>query len=255
MNKIIKYVVVDILRNKIVITYTLFLFLLSFGLFNIEDNVSKGLSSLLTIVLFLVPLISITFSTIYVYNSSEFIELLVAQPIRRKTLWLSIFSGLSSSMGLAFILGCGIPIAIYAPTPAGWMILIMGVLLSIIFVSIALLASVYTRDKARGIGIALLLWFYFAIIFDGIVLFILFQFMEYPLDNVILVLSALNPIDLARIMILIKMDVSALMGASSAIFKNAFGSNLGIGISFFIMIIWAAVPLIISRRVFNKKDL
>src|SRR5690606_13031090 len=142
MKKIIKYVILDILRNKIVIAYTLFLFLLSFGLFNIEDNTSKGIVSLLTLILILVPLISIVFSTIYVYNSSEFIELLSAQPIKRKSLWISIFTGLSVSLSLAFIIGCGIPILLYSPTEVGFTILLMGILLSVIFVSIALLGPV-----------------------------------------------------------------------------------------------------------------
>ena len=35
-----------------------------------------------------------------------------------------------------------------------------------------MLASVSTRDKARGIGIAILLWFLFTMIYDGFVLWI-----------------------------------------------------------------------------------
>lgn len=255
MNKIIKYVFIDILRNKTVIAYTLFLLVLSFGMFAIEDNHSKALVSLLTLVLFLVPLISIIFSAIYVYNSAEFIELLAAQPIKRTSLWMSIFTGLSGSLSFAYIVGCGIPILIYSPTVTGFMILIMGIILSIIFVSVALLASVYTKDKAKGIGIVILLWFYFAILFDGIVLFALFQFMDYPLEQAIIVLSMLNPIDLARVLILIEMDISALMGATSAVFKSFFGSTLGMGVSIGILLLWAMIPLYFSTRKFNRKNL
>lgn len=255
MNKIIKYVFIDILRNKTVIAYTLFLLVLSFGMFAIEDNHSKALVSLLTLILFLVPLISIIFSAIYVYNSAEFIELLAAQPIKRTSLWMSIFTGLSGSLSFAYIVGCGIPILIYSPTVTGFMILIMGIILSIIFVSVALLASVYTKDKAKGIGIVILLWFYFAILFDGIVLFALFQFMDYPLEQAIIVLSMLNPIDLARVLILIEMDISALMGATSAVFKSFFGSTLGMGVSIGILLLWAMIPLYFSTRKFNRKNL
>ncbi|HSC38361.1 MAG TPA: hypothetical protein VLD19_10830, partial [Chitinophagaceae bacterium] len=91
MIKIIKYVIVDILRNKIVLAYTAFLLAISLGVFNMEDNTSKGLLSLLNIVLIIVPLVSIIFSTIYVYNSAEFIELLVSQPLKRKNIWISLF--------------------------------------------------------------------------------------------------------------------------------------------------------------------
>ena len=69
MKKIIKYVILDILRNKIVMAYTVFLLIISFSIFNLEDTAGKGLLSLLNIVLIIVPLVSIIFSTIYIYNS------------------------------------------------------------------------------------------------------------------------------------------------------------------------------------------
>ena len=84
MNKIIKYVMTDILRNRIILVYTIFLLVTSFSVFSLEDSDSKGLLSLLNIILLIVPLVSIVFSTIYVYNSAEFIELLVSQPLKRK---------------------------------------------------------------------------------------------------------------------------------------------------------------------------
>lgn len=255
MNKIAKHVILDILRNKIIIAYTLFMFIFSVGLFLMEDNPEKSMASMLTINLILIPLVSIVFSTIYIYNSTEFIEFLAAQPIRRKTLWISIFFGLSLSLVLAFLIGCGIPILYFSATPTGWTMLLMGVLLSIIFVSIALLATVYTKDKARGIGVSILLWFYFALIFDGIILFLLFQLMDYPLENVIVGFSILNPIDLARILILLKMDISALMGASSAVFKQIFSGGLGMLVAVLIMLLWIVIPLILSLREFYRKDL
>jgi len=255
MNKIAKHVILDILRNKIVIAYTLFLFISSMGLFLMEDNPEKSMTSILTINLTLIPLVSIIFSTIYVYNSTEFIEFLAAQPIRRKTLWTNIFYGLSLSLALAFLIGCGIPILIFAAGPTGWAMLVMGVLLSVIFVSIALLASVYTKDKARGIGISILLWFYFTLVFDGIVLFLLFQLMDYPLETILVGFSILNPIDLARILILLKMDISALMGASSAVFKQIFGGNLGMLLATFIMFLWVILPLSLSLKKFKRKEL
>jgi len=69
MKKIIKYVIIDILRNKIMLAYTLFLLLISLSVFNLEDNSAKGLLSLLNIILIIVPLVSIMFSAIYIYNS------------------------------------------------------------------------------------------------------------------------------------------------------------------------------------------
>ena len=215
--------IIDILRNKIVLAYTIFLLAISFSVFNLEDNSSsKGLLSLLNLILIIIPLVSLLFSAIYVYNSAEFLELLVSQPLKEKTIWLSLFSGLSFSMAFAFFIGAGIPILMYAPTSTRLSILGMGLILSVIFVALAMLAAVITGDKAKGIGVAILLWLYFSLLFDGIVLFILFQFADYPLDHWMIGLSAMNPIDIGGILILLQLDESALMGYTGAVFRQAF---------------------------------
>lgn len=255
MKKIIKYVIIDILRNKIMLAYTVFLLLISLSIFNLEDNSAKGLLSLLNIILIVVPLVSILFSAIYVYNSAEFLELLASQPLKRKALWLSIFSGVASSLALAFFVGAGIPVLLYEATATGFMMLGAGMILSVIFVAIAMLATVKIRDKAKGIGVAILLWLYFSLLFDGLVMFLLFQFADYPLEKAMVGVSILNPIDLSRILILLKMDISALMGYTGAIFKNYFGTASGLLISIFVLLLWIVLPLWLSVRKFNRKDL
>jgi Cu-processing system permease protein len=255
MKKIVKYVILDILKNKIIIAYAFFLLLISFSVFSLENNPTKGLLSLITIVLIIVPLISIIFSTIYVYNASEFIELMVSQPIRRSGLWLSIFAGLSIALMLAFLIGVGIPIMLFHFSQEGLVLIISGLALTLVFVSIALLASVYVRDKAKGIGVAILLWLYFALIFDSLVLFLLFQFADYPMEKAMIVFASLNPVDLARIMLLLKLDISAMMGYTQAVFRQFFGSGFGMVYSSAILLMWMVIPTLLSLRRFVKKDL
>ena len=255
MKKIVKYVFADILQNRTVIGYTVFLLLISFTLFNLEDNESKGLLSLLNIILIIVPLVAIIFATIYIYNSTEFIELLVSQPLKRKYLWASLFTGLGTTLSLAFLIGVGIPVIIYSPTSTGFTMIAMGVMLTLIFVAIAMLAAVTTRDKAKGIGFAIFLWLYFSLLFDGMVLFILFQFQDYPLEKVMIIASAFNPIDLGRILILLKMDVSALMGYTGAVFRDFFGTQTGFVAAIVILLLWIIILFWLSLRKFNRKDL
>ncbi|WP_242928829.1 ABC transporter permease subunit [Pontibacter vulgaris] len=255
MNKIIKYVFYDIIRNKIILAYTLFLLLLSFGLFNLGGSPDKAILSLLNLVLLTVPLISIVFATTHFYNSYEFMELLVAQPINRKKIFMSEYLGVASSLSGAFIVGAGIPMLLFGAGVTGLNLLLTGVFITFIFVAMAFLASVITRDKAKGIGIALLLWFYFALIYDGIVLFILYSFSDYPLENATLALTALNPIDLGRIIVLLNLDVSALMGYTGALYKSLLGNLWGIGLAFGLLLLWVMLPLFSSRRIFSKRDL
>jgi Cu-processing system permease protein len=225
------------------------------SLFGLEDNANKGLLSLLNIVLIIVPLFSLLFSTIYIYNSAEFIELLVSQPLQRKNIWLSFSFGLAISLSLSFIMGIGVPVLLFQFNAIGFLLIIVGILLSIIFVAIALWAAVQIRDKAKGIGMAILLWMYFSLLFDGFVLFLLFQFSDYPLEKPMIFVSALNPIDLGRILILLKLDISAMMGYTGAIFKDFFGTIAGVAIAFLTLALWIAIPLYYSTRKFNRKDL
>ena len=255
MLKLSRYILYDILRNKVVIGYTLFLFVVSMALFNMEENSSKAMLSLLNIVLIVVPLISLIFATIHYYNSYEFIELMVAQPMSRTRILLSEYAGVCFSLLTAFFLGVGVPILLFSPDATGMAILFTGSALTVIFTSLAFLASVKSRDKARGIGAALLLWFYFALIYDGLMMLILFNFRDYPLEKFILLMVGLNPIDLGRIFIMLKMDVSVLLGYTGALYKDFFGSATGVLFTVGIMTVWAVVPLWLAVRSFRKKDL
>jgi Cu-processing system permease protein len=255
MLKISKYVLYDIIRNKVIIAYTLFLFLVAFSLFQMEPDPGKAMLSLLNIVLIVVPLVSMVFSTIHYFNSYEFIELMLSQPVSRNKIIVSEFTGTALSLAAAYMVGVGLPVCFYNFSTTGISLVLAGCLLSVIFSSLAFLISVKSRDKARGIGAALMLWFYFALIYDGLVLLILFSFSDYPLEKLTLVLSSLNPVDLARIFIMLNLDVSALMGYTGATYKEFFGSSAGALYTSVIMVLWVTLPFWLAVRAFRKKDL
>jgi Cu-processing system permease protein len=255
MKGITKFVITDILKNKIILFYGLILCVFSWSIFSLEDNTSKGIMSLLNIILLTVPLVSIIFSNIYMYNSAEFIELLVSQPVKRSSIWTSLFIGLSLALNAAFFVGIGIPVLIFVPFMTAITVIITGILITTIFVSIAMLCSILMRDKARGIGLSIMLWLFLSLIYDGLVLFFMFQYADYPIEKPMAILSALNPIDLARIQVLLQVDVAALMGYTGAIFKKMFGTLAGYIVSLILMLLWIAIPFLFSLKLFNKKDL
>ena len=255
MRKVLKYVIYDVLRSKMVIGYTVLLFALCSGLYYLGSGDSKTTVSLLHIVLLVVPLMSIVFGTIHYYNSREFIELLMAQPIRRRRILLGEYLGLSCSLATALIIGLGVPILMWDINETSLYLLLVGVMLTFIFTALAFLASVRSSDKAKGIGTALLMWFYFSILYDGIVLWILSSFSDYPLEKPVLFLTALNPIDLGRVLVLLKLDTSALMGYTGALYQKFFGSGAGIAYSFVFLIVWMLIPLLWSLKIFSKKDM
>lgn len=254
MKTVLRYIAYDILRNRMVLAYTLFLLLMSATLFSIESNPGKGLLNLLNVILIVVPLVSIIFSTIHYYNSYEFIELLLAQPLPRRQLALGQFLGVGAALSLAFLIGVGVPVLLTGFSAAALSLVLTGVMLTLIFVALALLAAVRTRDKARGIGVALLLWFYFALLYNGIVLFLLFAFSDYPLEKAVIAFVSFNPIDLGRILVMLHTDASALMGFTGAMMQQFFGSGLGVLYAVVILLLWFALPLWGSVWSFGKKD-
>ncbi|HJW29609.1 MAG TPA: ABC transporter permease subunit [Saprospiraceae bacterium] len=255
INKIDKYIFFDILRNKIVILYTLLLAILSWSVFTLEADSHKGVLTLLNVILLTTPLISIIFTTIYLYNSAEFIELLLSQPQSRQKIWNGLFWGLFLSLALSYWIGAGIPIMLFVEPRIAITLLLMGSLITAVFVALGFLSAILTRDKARGIGASILVWLFFSLMFDGLVLFLMFQFADYPIEKAMIGVSAMNPIDLARIFIILQLDVSAMLGYTGAIFKEFFGSNGGMIIGFVLLCLWAVVPYTWSIRKFVRKDL
>jgi Cu-processing system permease protein len=255
MNRIVKYIFLDILRNRFIIFYTLFLAITTIALYQLDSDPAKVTLSLLNIMLMVVPLVSIIFTTIHFYNSYEFIELMLAQPVNRKIVFLSEYLAITFSLSLSIVLGIGVPVLIYGIDSASFILLYTGVLLNLVFVSLAFLASVITRDKAKAIGIALLFWFYFSLIYDGLLLWIIYSFQDYPLEKITLGLVSLNPIDIARIIMILQLDISALMGYTGAFYKDFFGSSMGILFSGTILAIWILLPMTVALRIFRHKDL
>mgnify|MGYP003154491248 CR=1 FL=1 len=78
----------------------------------------------------------------------------------------------------------------------------------------------------------------------------LILFEDYPLDKLSLIGTMLNPIDLSRTLILLKLDISALLGYTGAIFKQFFGTNFGLVVSISMLAVWVIMPVL--RKIFNR---
>jgi Cu-processing system permease protein len=255
MYKIAKYIVVDIVRSKVLIAYTALLAIICVSIFMADADVTKGLVSITTVMMMIVPLVSIVYATTYYFNAYEFTELLVSQPVSRKDILMGKFLGISFSIVAAFIVGVCVPVLLFAFSGTSLIMLLAGILVTLSFIALAFLASTLTRDKAKGIGLALMIWFYCAIIFDGLVLLGLFAFSDYPLEKAMIVVTSLNPIDLARILVLLKLDISALMGYTGALYQKFFGSSLGLLFSVALQLLWIVLPMVFALKVFKRKDL
>jgi Cu-processing system permease protein len=126
--------------------------------------------------------------------------------------------------------------------------------LTFIFSALAFNIALSNENRIKGFGYAILMWLFLAIIYDGLFLMSLILFEDYPLDKVSLIGTMLNPIDLSRTLILLKLDISALLGYTGAVFKQFFGTNFGLIISLFALLIWVALPVVRIVLKSKRKD-
>lgn len=257
--KIMKYELHDVVRSRWLIGYTLFFLLLADALLRFSDTGVKALLSLLNVVLFVVPLVSIVFGTMYLYNAREFTELLLAQPVSRRQMFAGLYLGLVLPLVAAFLVGMGLPFVYlgmdetvrYATLFA---LLGTGAALTAVFLAVSLLIAVRTEDKVKGLGLAIALWLLTAVVYDGLVLLLATTFADYPLEQPLLGLMLLNPVDLARVLLLLRFDISALMGYTGAVFQQFFGGSTGTLVAVAVLTLWLLVPLYLGLRRFRRKD-
>ncbi|RAV30028.1 ABC transporter permease [Sinomicrobium soli] len=259
MLKIIKYSFFDLLRSKWSYVYFLFYLLLGSVLLFLNNDLSGAVITLMNVNIILVPLIATVFGVMYYYNSGEFTILLLAQPVRRRTVFTGQYLGIAGSLALSLVLGLGIPFAAYGlfRSAAIWdfaVLLLTGVALTFIFTLLAFNIALSNENRIKGFGYAILLWLLLAIAYDGIFLLLLAHFQEYPLERFALTATVLNPVDLARILILLKLDISALMGYTGAVFKQFFGTGAGSLLSGLVLLLWIFVPLWWLQKSARKKD-
>ncbi len=255
MFKIAKFITTDLLKNKVMLLYLIFLWVACFGLFSLQGQGDKALTGILNVSLLVTPMLCLIFATIYFYNMYEFMMLLHAQPIKRNTLFIALYLSLSLVFTLIYFLGAGIPLLFMNPGKASILMIAGTSLLNFIFIAIALGVAVWTKDKSKGMGFSLLIWVYFVLLFDGIILLLMYNFSDYPIEKFVLYISFLNPVDLMRILVLMQTEASALMGYSGAIFQKVFTQNWGISIILLVMLVWTVLPLGLSLKAYNKKDL
>jgi Cu-processing system permease protein len=249
----------NVARSRWILGYGILLALLTWLLLRFGGSGERALLSLLNVVLLLLPLVSVVFGTLYVYNAREFIEMLLAQPVGRGSLYAGLFGGLVLPLGGAFLIGVGTPLLFLGGGGPGFarqtvMLLSVGLLLTLVFTAFSLCVAVLIEDRARGLGAALFVWLLTTLIYDGLILLVTTAFDRYPLEGPLLALVFLNPVDLGRVLLLLTFDLSALMGYTGAVYERFFRGSGGTILAFLMLGVCAVVPFLLGLHWFRRKD-
>ncbi len=257
--KIMRYVLMDVLRNRWVIGYALFFVAVTDVLLRLGGSGPRALLSLLNVVVLLIPLVTIVFGTIYWHGAREFNELLLSQPVARTTLFHGLFAGLVIPLSAAFVVGVSIPVLVHRAAdaetlPLLGMMLVAGCALTAVFGALAVLIAGLVDDRLKGLGLALGVWLLLTVGYDGLVLWVAMAYQDYPLEGPMLALTFANPVDLARVLLVLRFDVSALMGYTGAVMQRLLGSPMGILAAVGGLAVWTVAPGLLALRAFKRRD-
>jgi Cu-processing system permease protein len=134
------------------------------------------------------------------------------------------------------------------------LLLLSGALLTATFTAIAFLISLIFDDRAKGLGVAILLWLGATAVYDALLVLVVTTFGDYSLERPLIGLTLLNPVDLGRVLLLLQADKAALMGYTGAVFERFFGSVVGVAVAGLALMGWTAVPFALGLLRFRTKD-
>jgi Cu-processing system permease protein len=256
--KIMKYELRDVARSRWLIAYAMFFAIVTDALLRFGGG-GKALVSLASIALFIIPLVALVFGTVFLDNARDFTELLLAQPITRRQLYSGLYLGLSLPLAGAFAAGVLVPFALHrAGEPALRAslaaLVATGVTLTFVFTAFAFVIAAWSEDRLKRMGTAIGVWLLLAVLYDGVVLVLVMLFGDYPIERPMLAVMVANPVDLARVLLLLQLDMSALMGYTGAAFQQLFSGGKGIAIASLALAFWVAAPVLLGLRSFKKRD-
>lgn len=250
----------DVVRGRWIVAYGLLLLALAQALVMLEADVVRAAAGLVNAALLITPLVGLLFGALYMYGARDFNRLLLAQPVGRRELFGGLYLGVALPLVGAELLGLGLPLGIAALRQgAGFgsvgRLLVVVVALTLVSVALAFLVSVTIRDRAAGMGVAILVWLGLTVLYDGLFASVAVAFPDTMLEKPALVLTLLNPVDTARILLLMEFDAAALLGYTGAVFRGFFGGTSGLAVSSAVLAAWIAMPLLAARRAFDRADL
>lgn len=255
--KVLRYEVRNVLRGRVLLAYGVFFFLATLGLVRLGGGVERALPSLANVTLLAVPLVSLLVATVFTYDARAFTELLLSHPVGRGELFRGLYLGLTLPLAGMFALGVGLPLALLggaaAPGPVA-LVVLSGVLLTCVFTALGFLVAFSLDEAAKGLAAALVLWLVLTLVYDGVVLLASHNLAAYPLERPMLAAMLLNPVDLARVVILMAVDASVLLGYTGAVFQDFFGSAWGVGAALLSLVGWVALPFALALRRFRRMD-
>jgi Cu-processing system permease protein len=219
--------------------------------------------SLASLSVYLVPLIALMLAFDAIVGEAErgTLLLLLTYPIRRWQLLAGKFLGHLSILSLAVIVGYGLAglyISVAHPVDAAqWLnygsMIASTLLLGAVFLSIAHLVSVLTKERATAIGVSIIIWLIMIVVYDFLLLGLVLADSKQVISAGQLAAAIyLNPTDIYRLFNLAGNEGAAMISGMSELADTPLLRPWSMVLA---LVIWTAVPFTTAAIIFQRREL
>jgi len=226
------------------------------------ENFTRTSASMLNLVLYLVPLVSLTMGTLSFTGDKAIVELLFAQPVSRTEVLLGKLAGLFASLSLSMMLGflaAGSVILSFNGSDgllAYASFVFLSLVLGLVFLCLSAAVAVANRRMSRAFGVSLFLWFFFVLFYDLIALGTTVLLSGQSANYFLFASLFGNPVDMVRVATLILLDNVTIFGAAgAALVRFLGGTTISILFLFAALFCWAAFPILGARWLLQNQDI
>jgi Cu-processing system permease protein len=219
-------------------------------------------ASLLSLVLYLVPLLGLMLGTLALSRDRQGNELLFSQPVGREQVLYGRVIGIFCGAAVAMLSGFSLAgmFVLWEMGSDGFSryagVVLLSLALAAVFLSLGALAGVVSSSRTRAFGLALCLWFFFVLFYDLLIIGLAFLLRERTANLIIFLSLFGNPVDLVRVTTVLTIGDASIFGAAGAALLKFLGGEARSQIALLLGIgAWMLAPIWIAGRVLRRLDL
>lgn len=224
------------------------------------SSIANTITSLASLNVFLLPLIALLLAYDAIVGEDEdgTLLLLLTYPLTKADLLLGKLLGHTSILAIATFVGFGsasVVIAVFADKvnlselfTAFFIFIFSAILLGMVFISMSYLVSCWVAEKSKAAGLALVIWFFFVLIYDMGLLGLLVATEGQVQAGLFPYLLLLNPTDIFRLLNLVSFEANGT-GLLSIASEQTFSLS-GLIIS---MLAWIVIPFSLAYYQLKKR--
>jgi len=229
------------------------------------QDIDDTIAGMMSIVTFLIPIIGLMlgYAAIVGEKESGSLQLLLSYPVHRYEVIVGKFLGLSSVLAFASIIGFGVSGAVIGTSITGmqWgeygVFIVASFLIGFAYIALSLCFSAVLQKRSTALGLSVLLWFLFAIIWNTILLVLLVVTenidlspgAEFVAPTWYHVAALINPVTAYQTLVAVN------IGPVSANIAGELPSFYSTPIALTVLLAWITVPLLVAFVIFRRKDI